>query len=254
MFQLDFMLRQIQNKRFFMINIVICDDNTEYREIICRKINNVMTGKFKMEYSITETDNLNELKKYLEKGDADILFLDIMLNDKNTVDWSIENIKSNSVQIIFMTSFPQCAYNLSESPCCYYLIKSKITADSLAKALKRALQNISKKEPNLSVVKSGNKNVIINYQDIEYIESSNNNVVINLRDGNSVSIYSSLKEYYDTLPPNFLKCHKSYIVNMNHIRSYEKFNFLLDTGASVPIPPKKYLEIINIYYNYITII
>ena len=213
-----------------MINIVICDDNTEYREIICRKINDVMTDKFKMEYSITETDTLNELKKYLEKGDADILFLDIMLNDKNTVDWSIENIKSNSVQIIFMTSFPQCAYNLSESPCCYYLIKSKITADSLAKALKRALQNISKKEPNLSVVKSGN------------------------RDGNSVSIYSSLKEYYDTLPPNFLKCHKSYIVNMNHIRSYEKFNFLLDTGASVPIPPKKYLEIINIYYNYITII
>ena len=92
----------------------------------------------------------------------------------------------------------------------------------------------------MTLIKSGNKNFIINYQDIYYIETFNNNLTIHLQDMDDITIYSTLKEYADKLPPNFLRCHKCYMVNMNHIKSYEPHKFVISTGESIPLPPKKY--------------
>ncbi len=234
-----------------MVNIVICDDSAEYLEIISIKIEQCMKSKIQMEYNITCLNSIDELKEYIENNNADILFLDIMLNDENAMNWSIENIHNKYMQIIFMTSYPQCAYNISESNCCYYLVKSKITEENLYKALQRALQNTTKKDPNLTIVKSGNKNLIINFQDIQYIETFNNNITLHFKDSDNITIYSTLKEYAKNLPPNFLRCHKCYMVNMNHITSYEPHKFVIDSNESIPIPPKKYNTIIKQYSNYL---
>lgn len=235
-----------------MVNIVICDDSPEYLEIIASKIEHCMKSKIQMEYNITSINSINELKTHLKKNNTDILFLDIMLNDENAMNWSIENIQNKYMQIIFMTSYPQCAYNISESSCCYYLAKSKITQENLFKALQRALQNTTKKDPNLTTVKLGTKNLIINFQDIQYIETFNNNITLHLKNADNITIYSTLKEYAKTLPPNFLRCHKCYMVNMNHITAYEPHKFIVDSTEAIPIPPKKYNEIINAYKNYLT--
>lgn len=233
-----------------MINIVICDDEKEYQEIIAFKINQCMKA-FDMDFNIKCFDKLTELKKHIEKNKTDIVFLDIMVNDTNSMDWSIENIKSKYTQIIFMTSFPQSAYNISETNCCYFLIKSRITEENLTKALKKALQKNTKKDPNMTLIKSGSKNYIINFQDILYIETFNNNITLHIRNGENITIYSTLKEYAEKLPPNFLRCHKCYMINMNHISGYEPHKFLISTGEEVPIPPKKYKLIIKSYKNYL---
>lgn len=234
-----------------MINIAICDDSTEYQEIINCKIMHCMKTNFEMACSIKCFNKLTELKTFLENNKVDIVFLDIMVNDENSMNWSINNLSGNYTQIIFMTSFPQCAYNLSETNCCYYLIKSRLTDDNLTKAIRRALQNTTKKDPNLTIVKLGSKNCIINYQDIIYIETFKNNITLHLKDADNITIYSTLKEYAKTLPPNFLHCHKSYMVNMNHITAYEPHKFIIQSDEAIPIPPKKYNEIVNMYKNYL---
>ena len=230
-----------------MINIVICEDDLSYQEVIVYKIKQCMHTTFKMDCEVSCFHSLSNLKQYIDNNKVDILFLDIMVNDENAMDWSIENIKSNYTQIIFMTSFPQCAYNISESNCCYYLVKSKITEENLYKALQRALQNTAKKDPNLTIVKSRSKNHIVNLQNLQYIETFNNNITLHLQNNDSITIYSSLKEYAETLPPNFLRCHKCYLINMNHITGYEPHKFIINSGQAIPIPPKKYNKIIEIY-------
>lgn len=234
-----------------MINIVICDDSQDFLEIIKHKILHCMKNKFKMECTIKCFSELETFRKHIENSKVDIVFLDIMLDNKNSMDWSIENLRNGYTQLIFMTSFPQCAYNLSETSCCYYIMKSKMTDETLANAIKRALQNTTKKDPNLTVVKLGSKNYVINYQDILYIETFNNNLVLNMKNSEKITIYSSLKDYADKLPSNFLRCHKSYMVNMNHIAGYEPHKFRVISGKEIPIPPKKYGEIIITYQNYL---
>lgn len=234
-----------------MINIAICDDSIDFQEIITQKIMSCMINKFEMDCTIKCFSQLSDFQKHLENNKVDIAFLDIMVNDENSMDWSIENLNNNYTQIIFMTSYPQCAYNLSEANCCYYIIKSRMNNEVLTKAIRRALQNTTKKDPNLTIVKLGSKNYIINYQDIIYIETFNNNLVLHIKDSDNITIYSSLKDYAEKLPPNFLRCHKSYMVNMNHINGYEPHKFNVISGNEIPIPPKKYNEIINTYKNYL---
>lgn len=234
-----------------MINIVICDDEKSYQEIIAFKIKQCLKNKFEMDCQVNCFDKLTDLKAFTESNKVDIIFLDIMVNDENAMDWSIENIKNRNTQIIFITSFPQCAYNISETNCCYYLVKSRLTEEALTKAIKRALQKATKKDPNLTIVKSGSRNYIINYQDVVFIETFDNNITLHLVNSNDITIYSSLKEYAQKLPPNFMRCHKCYMVNMNHITGYEPHKFILSAGVTVPIPPKKYKSIIKSYENYL---
>lgn len=234
-----------------MIDIVICDDNLSYHEILTCKIQQCIHNNFSMECCIKSYSNLDDLKIHLENNKTDIIFLDIMVNDVNAMDWSIENIKSKYTQIIFMTSFPQCAYNISEANCCYFLVKSRLTDENLAKAIKRALRKTTKKDPNLTTVKLGSKSITINSQDIIYIETFDNNITLHLKDKDNITIYSSLKDYAERLPANFLRCHKSYMINMNHIAGYKPHKFIINSGETIPIPPKKYKQIIKIYENYL---
>lgn len=234
-----------------MIVIAICDDSKSYSEIISYKIEQCLKSKFDMECKIKLFDRLDFFYEYMDENRVDIAFLDIMVNGENAIDLSIQKIKSQNTQIIFMTSFPENAYNISETNCCYYLIKPRITDDSLARALQCALQKITKKDPNLKNIKLGSKNITINFNDILYIETFNNNIILRMNSQESISVYTSLNNFSKNLPPNFLRCHKSYMVNMNHIRSYEPHKFILSSGDGIPIPPKKYKSTVLIYEKYL---
>lgn len=234
-----------------MIHIVICDDEPSYQEIIAYKIQQCLHNQFEMECKLTCCDTLNDLKIYLENNRVDIVFLDIMVQGENAMDWSVHNITDKYIQLIFMTGFPECAYNLSETNCCYYIIKSRLTEEILTKALRRALQNRTKKDPALTIIKAGSKNYVINEQDILYIESLNNTITLHLKDSSNYTIYTTLKKYAEQLPPNFLRCHKSYLVNMNRITAYEAHKFIVDSGKAIPISPKRYSSIIHCYRKYL---
>lgn len=235
----------------YMIRIAICDDTEEYLEILEYKINQCFKKVFEKECKIFKFDNLSSLKDYADKHPVDIIFLDIMVNEINSMDWSIKNFQNRRIQLIFMTAYPQAAYNISESNCCYFLVKSKINEETLKNALFRAIKAIGRKNPNLTTVKLGTKSITIDYNDIVYLETFNNNLTLHLKDKDDITIYNSLKEYSKQLPLNFLRCHKCYMVNMNFIASFEPHKFTLKNGQSVPIPPKKYKSIIKTYTNYL---
>lgn len=234
-----------------MLKIVICDDSKAFSELLAQKVQTCVQKKFEMDCSVSCFNDLETFSDFILQNKVDIVFLDIMVREQNTIDWSIAHFHNTYTQVIFMTAFPQCAYNLSESHYCYFLIKQKITDTNLTKALQRALQNTVKKEPNLTIIKIGNKNYTIDYNDIEFIETFNNNVTLHLSQGTALTIYSSLKDYAKNLPPNFLRCHKCYMINMNCVIAYEPHKFLLKSGEVIPIPPKKYKAITQAYSSYL---
>lgn len=232
-----------------MIKIVVCDDEKDYLQILEFKLNKQLDA-FNDEYEILSFNTLNDLKEHLENNNCDILFLDIMVNETNSVDWSIENVKNKNTQIIFMTAFPAEAYLLSESRFCYYIIKPRLTDEMLKSALSKALLNITKKDTNLTTIKIGHNNYTINFQDVLYIESLNNSLKLHLTKGEMI-IYSTLKDFSKNLPMNFLKVHKSYVVNMNHITGFKPHKFTVDNGDEIPIPTKKYSNVTEQYESYI---
>lgn len=235
-----------------MLNIVICDDEPTYLELISLKISNCIEQNIKTQFNIVSLSSTEQLYDYITTKRTDIVFLDIMINDKNSINWLMQNQHQfKNIPFIIMTGFPCETENLSEITCCYYMIKSKMTDEQLLKAIRRSVNVITKKEPQYKTVSFGKKNITLNFHNILYIESYNNNIIIHTVDKECINIYSTLKEFSKKLTPNYLQCHKSYIVNMNHISGYQPHQFTLHDGSVIPIPPKKYKTIVSSYRNYL---
>jgi DNA-binding LytR/AlgR family response regulator len=66
-------------------------------------------------------------------------------------------------------------------------------------------------------IKSYSDYQFVSLEDIAYLKADNNTTDIQLYTGKIVNAYKTLKHFEDTLPFYFLRIHKSYIVNINHV-------------------------------------
>ena len=234
-----------------MIHIAICDDNSYYHEILKHKINNYMNEKSIIDYDIACFTELDSFYSFYKANKVDIVFLDIMINEKNSMNLTLNTLNLRNTQVIFMTAYPEAAYNISETHCCYFLIKSKMNDIYLTRAINRAINNLSPSQESTIIIKGIDKNHVVNTQDITFVESFKNNVIFHLIDNNAITVYASLKSYEESLPDNFLRCHKSYLINTQHVTGFRPYKFILDSGNEIPLPIKKYTHIVNQYTKYI---
>ncbi|MGB3464397.1 MAG: LytTR family DNA-binding domain-containing protein [Cyclobacteriaceae bacterium] len=95
----------------------------------------------------------------------------------------------------------------------------------------------SDKENTKAIItlKSNRKNYIIPLENIIYIEAMGNYVHYHTEDGNRITVYQSLKNCLDTLPGNFLRTHKSYIINSDKILSYDNDFIETTDGNKIPV-------------------
>lgn len=235
-----------------MLKIAICDDDKSYLELISFKIQKVIEAHIGLDYKILCFPSLDELYGQIKINKPDIVFLDIMLNEINTVNWLTEHqAELGKISFIVMTGFPTETENLSEIDCCYYLLKSKMTDEKLTRAIKRSLNSVTKETSDIKTISFGKNSYTIDYQTVLYIETQKNNLYIHCLDKKDITVYSTLKEFAKKLPPYFLHCHKCYVVNMNAIKGYKPHYFIMPDGAEIPIPSKKYKELISHYKKYI---
>lgn len=74
--------------------------------------------------------------------------------------------------------------------------------------------------PNIATticIKSYSDYQFVALRDIAYLKADNNTTDIQMDNGKTVNAYKTLKHFENTLPFYFLRIHKSYIVNINHV-------------------------------------
>ena len=77
---------------------------------------------------------------------------------------------------------------------------------------------------------------MVRFADIIYAESVGEYVRLHLADGSKITTLFRLKNMEIALPPkNFMRVHRSYIVNLERVTSYARGKIFLDNGDYVPI-------------------
>lgn len=79
-------------------------------------------------------------------------------------------------------------------------------------------------------------------QDIVYIEAENTNSVIHCLNRDILS-RESISALEKRLGDDFIKTHRSFIVNSNYITGIKRYQLAVSRGIELPIPEKKYREI-----------
>lgn len=99
--------------------------------------------------------------------------------------------------------------------------------------IKRWSQPVQTEEEKIITVKSERKNVPLKVEDILYVESLNNYVKIHT-DSQVVITKEKISSLQERLENQFLRIHRSYLVNRSHISSFNKESLSIN-DQSLPI-------------------
>lgn len=205
-----------------MIHIAVCEDNdadlAHLRSLLCQI--NILCD-------FTEYTSAEPLLLDMENGQKhfDLFLLDIFLPGTNGVETArrIRRLDEKAVLIFLTTSedFYREAFDLYAFQ---YLIKPIRLAD-LTEALTKAADLISAPEETLSIM-SNRQKFLLRLTDIVYIDSYNHMLRFYMQDGQQYVSYGKLDEIQAQLTPGlFVRCHKSFIVNLIYVSRLTREGF-----------------------------
>ena len=149
--------------------------------------------------------------------------------------------------IIFLTASPDYAIESYEVQASGYLLKS-FSEEKLMKLLNRILKTDMKRRV---AIKNRRQYRYPCTEDIMYIDSNKHNVTLHLSDGSEIITVDKLGEIEKRInEKRFLRCHQSYLVNMDYIQNISYRAIKLISLAEIPIPHGKCSEIKNKYLEY----
>ena len=185
-----------------------------------------------------------EARKFLEQDTVDAIFCDINMPDLNGMDF----VKSLTVPplVVFTTAYAEYAVEGFRVNAVDYLLKPFGLQDfqRAANRLRERLGDNSQKptaksqEPDDNVVylKTDYRIVKVTIADIRYVEAMSEYLKVWL-DGEPKPIITllSMKKMEERLPSNFMRIHRSYIVNLTKIQEVNKNRVIMDNDTYLPI-------------------
>ena len=179
-----------------------------------------------------------EAMDVINNGEVDLIFLDINMPDLNGMDF-IKSL-SNPPKVIFTTAYSEYAIDGFKVNAVDYLLKPISYPDFLKSAEKYK----STVEPNTQIssnkdylfIKSEYKIVRVNFNDIKYIESMREYVGIYTDSVDPIMTLMSMKKMeHHLINSNFMRVHRSYIVNLDKITTIEKNQIVFDNRVYITI-------------------
>lgn len=233
-----------------MLNFVICDDNLN----ILSKLNTMLENIFvknSFEAKVTFTsDNIDDTLTYIDSNKVDVLMLDINLKAGKSGLELAEAVrkKNKDVYLIFTTGHLEYAMVAYKFKTFDYLAKP-ITYDRLEDTVKRLLEDINGLPKKY--IKIDNKNTIIDESQIHFIKRDGMKLIFHTS-SRDYDAYSSFAKLEDKLPENFVRCHKSFVVNLDNVKNMDPVTstVYLNDDSSCSIGPKYKQELMEVIKNY----
>ncbi|NNE77064.1 MAG: response regulator transcription factor, partial [Pricia sp.] len=167
---------------------------------------------------------------------ADLIFLDIEMPLINGFDF-LDSF-DGSPQVIIVSNSSEYALKAFDYEVTDYLLKP-IDIQRLKKAIRKAIRHREASMENESqgehlFVKSNFRKVKVNYYDIKWVEALGDYVRLETCKSNLI-VLSSMKAFQEKLPKDqFLRIHKSYIINLNRIDQFNNTVVEVD-GKTMPL-------------------
>ena len=225
----------------------ICDDDVTSLEIM---ENLFMKMTRSQNWQIHTFSSANSLISHLYKHQPELLIMDIDLNEANGIELVCEiHEKHPRLAVIFVSGYIKFCSAVYEAEHIYFLTKP-INEQDFENALAKAQKKIEKSRDQRLVIKNRNDITHINYGDIVYIENKGRKVQIQTYDRN-IETYMSIESLSDTLDNRFVHCHKSYIVNMDYVKSKHRNIFILNNGTEIVISQSRLAKTKSTYLSYL---
>lgn len=231
-----------------LVNIVICENDKNDQEFVKAKVVEILDD-LNIEYEIKVYNSGDDLLEGYDKY-TDIILLDIQMDGLDGMETArkIREFDDN-VEIIFITSFVEYALEGYEVNAYRYLLKP-VKDENLRTSLINCLNDRNFVKRSI-VIKEGDTRIKISLKDIMYIEVQGNDITVHtLKD--TYRTKGTMSNFETEINSNmFVRCHKSYLVNLEYIKSIKRYTSILVNDEEVPLSRNKYKEIKDRFFEMI---
>lgn len=220
-----------------MLSIAVCDDEMLDCCKIAKDIKNILE-EMGIPHIIRQFYNGKELLQAVEN--FDIIFLDILMYGMNGMQTAqllrekgFENI------LVFVSSSREYVLDAYDVEAFYYLMKP-VDRNKLKNILNRSVMKLEKDSEEFIIINKERYNRKLLLKDIFYFEIRGRVVFVHTEGGvfNYYEQISSLEQ--DLREKGFFRCHKSFLVNLKHVDTYNREELLLDNGEQIVIAKRRY--------------
>jgi len=219
------------------VKIAVCEDNAEDRTLICDYIQDYMTRHSYDAEVIPFTDGESLLEAFPSEC-FELLFLDILLPGISGID-TARTIREmdQHCKLMFITTSPDYMAESFTVQTSDYVVKP-IKRENMDRTMTAFYETLEKSSRKIEVPVGRGGSVGIAVAKIEYIEAFGKLTVFCMHDS-VVETQLSISEVEELLSDEpFLRCHRSYIINMNHVKDIFEDYFLMKNGGTVPLPTR----------------
>lgn len=236
-----------------MLRIGFCDDDLSVLKEL-----QILVDRYRVErnreIAYAAFQSSLELLAELEKGQRyDILFLDVLMPGQNGMAAAKEIRElDRAVKIIFLTSSPEYAVESYTVGAYFYQLKP-IWPESFYRLMDSVIAECKKAEQRSLIMRCKSGITRIELEKLICCEILGRTLQFYMEDGQVLESMGKLDELQGQLSvyANFLRPHRSYLINMDYIRTLSSKNILMQNQKEIPIPHGKYSEIKNQYLEYV---
>ena len=235
---------------FQKIRSVIVEDELAAREVL----KNYLSKYCPQIEVVGEAQHIKEAVTLLHEIQPQLVFLDVEMPFGNAFD-VLEACKDLQFETIFVTAFSEYSLKALNQSAAYYLLKP-LSIEELIVAVNKVHQQIMNNEifnrnkiivENFHEPKPEKQQVIlptlegfevVKMEEIVRLRGNGNFTDLYLTDGSKKMVCRFLKHFSEILPLPFIRVHKSHIINMNCVKSYNKGGIVtLNDGAEIEVSP-----------------
>ena len=214
---------------------------------------------------IGEASSYREAREMIPKLNPDLLFLDIQLGDGNGIDL-LSEFESPDFKVIFITAHDQYAIDAFKVSAVDFILKP-VNPLALSEAVERARQilkhelelklealgsNLSsdKKSSRKFIIKTNDNIYLLEMNTVTHLSSDGSYTEIFTTDQGTIISSRPLRDFEEMLMPYaFYRIHRSFIINLAHVKRYEKAEggfVVLTNDLKIPVASRKQVDFVSI--------
>jgi len=218
------------------MRIAVCDDNQDDAKMLCQYITDYC-NRYRYFGEIVKFGSGEALMASFSPGLFDLIFLDIFMAGMSGVDVAREIRKIDmDCLLIFITSSDLHTMDGFQVQASGYVVKP-LQREQMDKAMYMCRKTFERNSRTIAVpVKDREQRISL--ADLLYVEVFDKNVVFHMKKG-TLTARIPLDEIEARLGGEpFLRCHRSYIANMNHVTDLRDESLMMRNGDAVPMRKK----------------
>ena len=212
---------------------------------------------------VAECQSAVEAHDVINRERVDALFVDINMPDLNGMDF-VRSLAAPPL-VVFTTAYSEYAVDGYKVDAVDYLLKpfglddfrraalrvkkryeqenallaqqqaDDADSDDIADELPQTDQGQALSESDSIFLKTEHRVVRVNVSDIRYVEGMSEYLKVHIEGTRPIVMLLSMKKMEERLPGNFLRIHRSYIVNMKKVQEVTKNRIVMDADTYLPV-------------------